>query len=104
MFLGVLQYNESIYTEHYEEHGLHGVDNERKDDGAGGFESVEDKDCLDGEVPWACTIGRGHKYCNTASAEGHKACRHAQVLGEAEAVEGKVIMEEVGRPDAHGLE
>ena len=64
--------------------------------------AVEDEHGLDGEMPRAGTVGRGHDDGEVGYDERHEGTAEAEVGREVEAEEGEVVMQEVTYPDAYG--
>ena len=66
--------------------------------------SVENKHCLDGEMPRPCTVGSRHNHRNAAHDKRHQSAGQAQAGCEIEAEEREIIMKKVACPNGNGVE
>ena len=66
--------------------------------------AIEYQHGLNGEMPWAGTIGRRYDNGYRSHHEGYQCTPQSQMLREVKAEEREVVVQEVAYPDAEGEE
>ena len=80
------------------------MDDEDEEGGIGLTYAIKHEDRLDGKVPGAGSVGRGHQHSEAAYDEGYQGCYGTEAGGEVEAEEGEVEVQEVARPNAYAID